>query len=93
MYDESKLLDIILEYYSLLNLYSYMDHFQEIVTMAVCKKYNMVIVPMKENGSEIVLAQIGSSKGINITIHENIAMSFGIQSIPEELWKNGKRSA
>lgn len=70
-----------------------MDYSKEMATVAVCKKYNMVIVPMKEDGSEIVLAQIGSSKGINITIHENIAMSFGIQSIPEELRKNGKRSA
>ena len=91
MYDENELLNIMLEYYSLVNLYSNMDHVQERAAITICRKYNMVVVPMKEDGSEVVLAQIGSGKGISITIYEDIGMSLGIQTIPNKIWINGKR--
>lgn len=91
MYDEKKLFDIMLEYYFLTNLYSDMDHVQERAAITICRKYNMVVVPMKEDGSEVILAQIGSGKGISITIYEDIGMSLGIQTIPKMIWTNGKR--
>ena len=91
MYDDNKLFDIMLEYNYLTNLYSDMDHVQERAGITICRKYNMVVVPMKEDGSEVIIAQIGSVRGIGITIFEDMGMSLGIQTIPNKIWTNGKR--
>ena len=91
MYDVKELFDIMLEYNAMVYLYSEIDHVQERAAIAICRRYNMVVVPMKEDGSEVILAQIGSGKGISITIYEDIGMLLGIQTIPNKIWANRKQ--
>ena len=91
MYSKDKLIDILLEYRHLVQILSEVDYVLQIAAKIICDKYNMVLVFMNEDGSEVILAQIGSGKGISITIYEDIGMSLGIQTIPKMIWTNGKR--
>ena len=89
MYSNDKLIDILLEYRHLVQILSEVDYVLQIAAKIICDKYKMVLVLMNEDGSDVLLAEEGASKGINIVVYEDIGIAItGIQTIKQETWKN-----
>ena len=89
MYSKDKLIDILLEYRHLVQILSEVDYVLQIAAKIICDKYNMVLVFKNEDGSDVLLAEEGASKGINIVVYEDIGIAItGIQTIKQETWKN-----
>ena len=89
MYSKDKLIDILLEYRHLVQILSEVDYVLQIAAKIICDKYNMVLVFKNEDGSDVLLAEEGANKGINIVVYEDIGIAItGIQTIKQEIWKN-----
>ena len=91
MYSKDKLIDILMEYRHIVKMLSEVDYVLQVAALIICKKYDMVLVLMNEDGSEVLLAEDGADKGIHIAVREDMGIAVtGIQMINEEIWKSEK---
>lgn len=88
MYDESKLQEIMLEMHDLIEIHDIIgnDHPKERAIIEICNKYKMIAIAIKNDGSEILVAEENSKVGIGIETFDNIATGMGIDLVPENLW-------